>query len=196
MTSIRRGSELKIGVGIPCLEADRELLKSSLGSVLNLVSSHEVVYYVDFNDGSEGLETVVARVFDTLFSRGCDVVLKISADHLVFPDILDYIDDQSVTTYAFIKKELSVVLSVVKFLLSPVMWTGVYSLPRPVWEAIKRMGEFNGHDGSVKNSVEKLGIPIKRIRRPKYLLLRPSKDRGFIFPISTVKKITRLASRW
>ena len=56
--------------------------------------------------------------------------------------------------------------------------------------------EWGGEDGAIINCAKEIDYPIKRVRKPLYTLLNPTKDKSFFYNdnIPTWKRIIRLVS--
>lgn len=196
------GQKLKIGIGIPCLDADRNYLPTCMKGVKELKKyGYEVINYIDINDGTEGLKVVRKRIFNKLFDEGrCDVVLQCDVDFFLMDDILKYIEKDRMVTFTFMKRKVSTFIELIKFMISPNTWTGCYSIPRAIWKEIEDKDAFDGNDTSVHRYCDLAGIKIKRIRLPKYWVLRPSQkyseQRDFIKSLPFLKRITKMFSWW
>ena len=196
------GKKLKIGIGIPCLESDRDYLPTCMKGVNELKNyGHDVINYIDINDGKEGLKVVRKRIFNKLFDeRSCDVVLQCDVDFFLMDEILRYIEKDRLVTFTFMKRKVSTFIELIKFLISPNTWTGCYSIPRDIWKDIENKDAFDGNDTSVHRYCDSSRIKIKRVRLPKYWVLRPSQkyseERDFIKSLPFIKRITKMFSWW
>ena len=187
---------MKIAIVIPSLYSDEKYLRVCEAAIKKLDPPADEVLILR-NDGSKGLKEIRSGLFDDAFNkRGCDIALQCSSDFQLFPDILKHISDKEITTFSFVNRRLSMPIQLMKFLLSPGMWTGCYSIPRIFWEGlgnISAKGVFDGNDTSIKKWAGLYGFPIKRVRSPKYRLLRPSeKMLEFIQEKPLHKKIIKL----
>ena len=129
------------------------------------------------NDGEMSLAYYRTFLFDMLFMNGCDIVLQCSVDHYIHSRILDYVAEDKVTTFAYLKLKPSYFIDFIRFKLSPDMWTGCYSITKEFWGYFKgtSMHEvWDGEDYAIVAFAEEIGYPIKRIRKPLYTLLNPS----------------------
>lgn len=189
---------MKIAVVIPSLASDDDYLRACIDSVDELdPSPGEVLVYR--NDGSQGLGHVRSKLFDEAFNElGCDVVLQCSSDFQLFPDILNYVSGEKITTFAYFSRKLSMPIQLFKFLISPGMWTGCYSITREFWDLFRRTPWFHGWDGQdngIVGCASEYGYPVKRVRVPKYALLRPSERMiEFTRGLPLVKKILKLGA--
>ncbi len=187
-----------VGVGTPCLYRDRYILRNLTKSVFNLKKyDNQVIQFVHFNDGTEGLRKAREKVFDSLFGWDCEVVIQASADFYLFPNILTFIEKDRVVSFTFLKRRISTFIEVIKFLIAPNPWTGCYSIPRKIWVDLKKSEMFDGTDTSVNEFCKRNKIVIKRIRLPKYYVLRYS-DRMIEFAKSLPfhKRIMKLLGAW
>jgi len=90
-------------------------------------------------------------------------------------------------------RKISLPLQLLKFLVSPNMWTGCYCIPRNAWEQAQYV--FDGTDTSIKNWADAWNFPIKRVRSPKYYVLRPSEVMvEFVRDLPLHKKILKLGA--
>ena len=169
---------MKIGIATPIHDNDIKYMHHNKYSVKNL-KPKAFIHLRYLNDGSKGLKHYRTFLFDHLFFVGCDIVLQCSVDHYLNNDILKYVEENKITTFAYVKYRLSYVVDFLRFKLSPSMWTGCYSITKDFWELIKKDGSFDGSDYSIMKFAEKINYPIKRIRRPSYILLNPSKSDPF-----------------
>jgi len=169
---------MKIGIATPMHFNDVKYLAYCLNSIDVLKPrAYAASHYP--NNGNKGLKYYKTFLFDHLFNVGCDVVLQCSVDHYLKSDILKYVDKYKITTFAYLKYKLSYVFDFIRFKVSPSMWTGCYSITKDFWELIKKDGSFDGSDYSIMKFAEKINYPIKRFRRPSYILLNPSKSDPF-----------------
>jgi hypothetical protein len=184
---------MKIAIVIPSLESDIGYLKNCWKAIEDLdPEPDEVLTYQ--NDGSEGLKYIRSYLFDKAFNYlDCDLALQCSSDFQLWSDILDHVDEKAITTFAFMTRKKSLPLQLLKFLVSPNMWTGCYCIPRNAWEKAKDV--FDGNDTSIKNWAERAHFPIKRVRSPKYYVLRPSEIMiEFVRDLPLHKKILKLGA--
>lgn len=169
---------MKIGIATPIHKKDSRYIEYNKRSVQDL-EPKAYVHIVYYNDGSKGLKYYRTWLFDYLFSLGCSIVLNCSVDHYLCKNILNYVDKKEITTFAYVKYRISFIIDFIRFKLSPNMWTGCYSIPLDFWELLKKDGSFDGNDYSVIKFAEKINYPVKRIRKPLYILLNPSKSDPF-----------------
>lgn len=184
---------MKIAIVIPSLESDQVYLEACLKAIEKLNPEPDIILpYV--NDGTQGLKKIRTALFDWVFEENeCDLALQCSSDFQLFPDILDHVDENAITTFSFLSRKISLPLQMLKFLISPNMWTGCYCLPRNAWEILKTY--FDGSDTSIKNHAEFWRMPIKRVRSPKYRLMRPSEKMvEFVRDLPLHKKILKLGA--
>jgi len=194
---------LIIGIGTPCLFEDVIILDNLHRSIANILVRREegrtVIHKVYMNDGSEGLKKVREDMFNDLFyNLNCDVVLQASADFYLFPDILEHIDPLNVTAFTFMTRRITTIIEFMKFRVAPNAWSGCYSISRNVWQALDKEGSFNGSDDSVNSFCKRKRIKIKRVRTPKYYVLRYSKNmiRDAMRQDTFKKKFLKLLGAW
>ena len=156
---------LKVGVAIPCLVKDLALLNYSLNSV-NLLRPRPYHVAVDINDGGS-LREIRGKLFDFLFSKGCDVVLSCDVDFWLFPNILNYVKRDVVVSFAQLERNLADLPQAFVRLFWKRCWSGCYSIPKNVWLEIR--GCWDGTDTNVK---ELVGC-YRFERRFSYFALRP-----------------------
>ena len=154
---------MKIGVGVPCHVNDEDLLDRCMTGIRQLDPAPHAIY-VHKNRGEGGLKGVRNAMFTELFHE-CDVVLNCDVDFYLFPDILKHVRGDFVTSFAFLTRSLSDVPQSVARLLG-FGWTGCYSIPKPVFEAIR--STWDGTDTSVKN----LALRYRFVKTPKYYVVR------------------------
>jgi len=169
---------MKIGIATPIHESDIEYMTYNKRSIRDL-EPKSYLYISFLNNGSKGLKYYRTWLFDQLFSQGCDIVLQCSVDYYLFKDILSFIEENKVTTFAYLKHKFSFIIDWLRFKLSPNMWTGCYAITKEFWDAIKKDGSFDGNDYSIMKFAEKINYPIKRVRRPSYILMNPTKSDPF-----------------
>lgn len=172
---------MKIGIATPIHENDVKYIMYNRISIYSL-RPKAYLHLTYFNDGSKGLKHYRTFLFDQLFNNGCDIVLQCSVDHYLLKDILKYVDENKVTTFAYRKYKLSYIIDWLRFKVSPSMWTGCYSITKKYWEYFKESMYYkywDGGDYSIMCFAEEIGYPIKRVRRPSYILLNPSKSEPF-----------------
>lgn len=186
---------MKIGIATPIHEKDYKYTALNKLSVQEL-NPKAYIHLAYPNDGKRGLKYYRTYLFNHLFDIGCDIVLNCSVDHFLFKDILTFIEEDKVTTFAYFKKRISFLLDFIRFKLSPNMWTGVYAFNKEFWELLKKDESFDGNDSSVMRFAQKINYPVNRIRRPSYMLMNPSKGKMFLEDekIPSWKKIIRLIS--
>jgi hypothetical protein len=190
---------LNIGIGTPCLYSDRYIVVNLTKSIFDLErDGKEVKHFVHFNDGTKGLKDVREYVFNTLFYKeNCDIVIQASADFYLFPNILNFVEKDKVVAFTFMKRRISTFIEIIKFIFAPNVWSGCYSMPKKVWDLLNDSGLFDGTDTSVKNFCILNRIEIKRVRLPKYYILRYSErmiDYAINLPFH--KKIVKLFGAW
>lgn len=167
---------MNIGVGAPCHTDDRKFIQTFNQCLAGLKPEPDISY-IHVNDGSEGLGAARTRVFDYLFDQGCDVVLNASIDHYLFPDILRHIRKDRITGFGYLACKPSTVISVVKRMFAPHAWTGVYAVPRKIWMGFKASDhayKWDGEGDSIQWYTLENNLAIKRVKVPKYWLLRYS----------------------
>ena len=189
---------MKIAIVIPSLDSDYVYLDSCLKAIGKLNPQPDIVLpYV--NDGTQGLKKIRTDLFDWVFEdMDFDLALQCSSDFQLFPDILDHVDENAITTFAFLSRKISLPLQMLKFRISPNMWTGCYCIPRNAWEIFKRTPWFHnwsGQDFAIAGFAEEMRFPIKRVRSPKYRLMRPSEKMvEFVRDLPLHKKILKLGA--
>ena len=169
---------MKIGIATPIYHNDIKYIMYNKKSVLDL-NPKAFLHYHCVNKGEKGLKFYRTFLFDHLFNSGCDIVLQCSVDHYLNNDILKYVDENKITTFAYLKYRLSFIIDFIRFKISPSMWTGCYSITKDFWELIKKDDYFDGSDYSIMKFADKINYPIKRVRKPSYILLNPSKSDPF-----------------
>jgi len=172
---------MKIGIATPIHTRDVNYMMYNKKSVLELKPKAflQVSY---LNNGIKGLKFYRTFLFDHLFNSGCDIVLQCSVDHFLHKDILKYVEKNKITTFAYLKYRLSFIIDFIRFKISPSMWTGCYSITKEFWDYFKSSKYYqywDGGDYDIALFAEEIGYPIKRIRKPKYTLLNPSKSDPF-----------------
>lgn len=170
-----------IGIATPMHVDDRIYLPIINKAFENLDPKPSWVM-IHHNKGEKSLGYYRTYLFDELFINGCDVVLQCSADHKLHKNILSYIEDGKITTFAYCKMRATYIIDFMRFLISPSMWTGCYSITLDFWELFKKDAHFDSWDGgdyAIVLFAEEIAYPIKRIRTPKYTLLNPSKGNPF-----------------
>lgn len=181
---------MKVAVVIPSLIKDEAYLRVCEDAVMSLrPEADEVITFR--NDGESGLGFVRGRLFEHAFDMGCDVALQVSSDFYVHPDILKYVARDAVTTFTFFVKKLSMPILALKFLFSPNVWSGCYSIPKEYWEAfrVSPWGHcWDGQDRSIVGFAKEQGYKIKRVRVPKYTLMRPTEKMNELIAGLPVKK--------
>ena len=184
---------MRVAIVIPSLFSDDVFLSACLYSLYDLKPKAELVLTYR-NDGSQGLKKIRTSLFDWAFEDcDCDLALQCSSDFQLFPDILDHVDEKAITTFSFLSRKISLPFQMLKFLISPDMWTGCYCISRDAWEQAKEV--FDGSDTSIKNWADAMGFPIKRVRSPKYRLMRPSEKMvEFVRDLPLHKKILKLGA--
>ena len=176
-----RNNKLKIGIATPIHEKDVMYMSYHDRAIKDL-ESKAYISLGWLNDGSKGLKYYRTFLFDHLFDLGCDVVLQCSVDHYIHKDILNYVDENKITTFAYLKYKLSYVIDFIRFKLSPDMWTGCYSITKEYWDYFKESmyyRHWKGGDYAIVCFADEIGYPIKRVRTPKYTLMNPSKADPF-----------------
>lgn len=169
---------MNIGIATPLHWKDIMYVAYNKRAVFNLEpESHVQMYYL--NNGEKGLKYYRTSLFNSLFHIGCDIVLQCSIDFYLLKDILSYVNEKRITTFAYLKYKPSYVIDFIRFKVSPSMWTGCYTITRDFWELLKKDGSFDGNDYSVMKFAKKINYPIKRVRTPSYILLNPSKADPF-----------------
>ena len=168
---------MKVAVVIPSLFRDEAYLRQCEEAVSALdPKADEVITFR--NDGKAGLGFVRSRLFKQAFDDlGCDVALQVSSDFLVHPNILKYVSRDEVTTFTFFARKISMPILMLKFLVSPNVWTGCYSISKEFWRLFKISPWFHSWDGqdrSIIGFAKEQGLKVKRVRVPKYALMRPT----------------------
>ena len=189
---------MRVAIVIPSLYSDDVFLNACLYAIYDLKPKADLVLTYR-NDGTQGLNKIRTSLFDWAFEdHDCDLALQCSSDFQLFPDILDHVDENAITTFAFLSEKRSMPLQMLKFLISPNMWTGCYCLPRNAWEYFKRTPWFHGWSGqdfAIAGFAEEMRFPIKRVRSPKYRLMRPSEKMvDFVRDLPLHKKILKLGA--
>lgn len=161
----------KIGIGIPCLSVDIPLLeKYCLPSIKKLDPQPDITYIL-LNDGVKGgLKQLRRMIFEKLFrDYGCDLVLVVDSDFILFHDILKYVDRKRVTTFAHcIRYPISGLIMILYGLIITQGWTGCYCLSRDIWNnQIK--DKWLGHDSDIPRLIN---FDYKYVRIPKYMIIR------------------------
>jgi len=187
---------MRIGIGVPCHERDTGILRRCLASIDRLEPAPAVVYVL-VNDGSRGLR-VRKEILDVLFYEwGCDVVLNVSADFAVFRGILSDVDEHRVTSFGFLRRHPADLLHIVKRWVTRKAWSGCYSIPRGVWDCFREV-DWDGSDSRLDWWCEARGLDVKRVRMPRYWVLRFSgrmREAAVGLP-SLRKRLARLATAW
>lgn len=190
---------MKIGIGAPCLEADKPFIKSFNESIAEMTRKPDMTF-IYVNDGTEGLGSCRTKVFDKLFAEGCDVVLNASIDHYLFPDILSGIEDNQITGYGFLTLKPSTFITVLKRAFNPYAWTGVYAVPRKIWMAFKKSPWSHNWDGegdSIQWFALEHNLKIVRVKKPKYWILRYSLTmKEHAASLSGKKAVFKLMDAW
>ncbi len=163
--------DLKIGIAIPCHVDDNDWLATCLQSVQNL-NPEPYTYMVNLNNGEGGLKTIRTNLFDNLFEKGCDVVLSCDVDFFLFPDILKYIRSDKAVSFCWLQGRPIDALQVILRRLTRKPWAGCYSLPKHIWETVKKSNTWDGSDGSVSRIVGDYDF----IHSPKLYLMRRSDE--------------------
>ena len=189
---------MRVAIVIPSLFSDDCFLNVCLLSIYDLKPKAELVLTYR-NDGTQGLRKIRTELFNRAFETyDCDLALQCSSDFQLFPDILDHVDEKAITTFAFLNRKLSMPLQMLKFRISPDMWTGCYCISRDAWNGLGNISakySFDGSDTSIKVWADKVGFPIKRVRSPKYRLMRPSEKMvDFVRDLPLHKKILKLGA--
>ena len=189
---------MRIAIIIPSLESDQKYLNACLKAIEKLDPGPDIVLPF-VNDGTQGLKKIRTALFDWVFEENdCDLALQCSSDFQLFPDILDHVDENAITTFSFLSRKISLPLQMLKFLISPNMWTGCYCIPRNAWNGLGNISakySFDGNDTSIKAWADAWGFPIKRVRSPKYRLMRPSEKMvEFVRDLPLHKKILKLGA--
>jgi len=146
---------LKIGVAIPCHVDDLRYLPNCLSGVSQL-NLKPYAFLVDVNNGDSSLREIRGRLFDALFSAGCDVVLQCSVDFYLLPNMLNYVDANKVATFPFLARRLSD-FTMLFFWLMGRGWSGCYSIPKSVWFNQVRE-KWSGFDNSVLKIVGRKNV--------------------------------------
>lgn len=189
---------MRVAVVIPSLFKDERYLWVCEKAVSGLdPEADEVITFR--NDGSFGLGYVRSRLFKHAFDDlDCDVALQVSSDFRVYPDILKYVSLDKVTTFTFFARKISMPILALKFLVSPNVWTGCYSIPKEFWRSFKLSPWFHswdGQDGSIIGFANEQGLKVKRVRVPKYSLMRPTTQMPeLIRDLPLKKKILKMIS--
>ncbi len=173
---------MKIGIITPCHFEDIYRYFPLTQYSINNLEPKCFVHKIYPNDGKYDLGYYRKKLFEQSFNMGCELVLQCSADFYLHKDILKYVEKNKITTFAYIKHRLSYLIDFVRFKISPDMWTGCYCLPKEFWnyfKGTKYYDYWDGGDYSILCFADEIGYPIKRIRKPKYTLLNPSKDDPF-----------------
>ena len=157
---------MKVGIVIPCHVEDMGLLAYCLNSVKQL-SPKPYRVFVDIND-ADSLKEVRVGLFDRLFSVGCDVVVSCDADFYLHRHVLKHVSGRRVTSFAQFEGNLGDLQQAFVRLFWRRCWSGLYSIPAPLWSRIKEL--WDGSDGSVHAIV---GDDYKFVRRFCYTPLRP-----------------------
>ena len=188
---------MKIAVVIPSLHRDEAYLRVCERAVLSLCPKADEVITLR-NDGEDGLGYVRSSLFENAFNLGCDVALQVSSDFWVYPDILKYVSPDAVTTFTFFARKLSMPILALKFLISPNVWTGCYSIPKEFWRCFKESQwwwGWDGQDSSIIGFANEQGFKVKRVRVPKYALMRPTTQMPeLVRDLPLKKKILKMVS--
>ena len=188
---------MRVAVVIPSLNRDEAYLRICEKAVMALDPKADEVITLR-NDGEDGLGFVRSELFDHAFALDCDVALQVSSDFLVKPDILKHISPDEVTTFTFFARKISMPILMLKFLVSPNVWTGCYSIPKKFWRLFKLSPWFQGWDGqdrSIMGFANEQGLKVKRVRFPKYALMRPTTQMPeLIRELPLKKKILKMVS--
>lgn len=189
---------MKVAVVIPSLFKDEAYLRQCEKAVSSLdPKADEVITFR--NDGEAGLGFVRSRLFKLAFDNlDCDVALQVSSDFLVHPHILKYVSPDAVTTFTFFARKISMPILMLKFLVSPNVWTGCYSITKEFWRLFKISPWFHSWDGqdrSIIGFAREQGFRVKRVRVPKYALMRPTTQmKELIRDLPLKKKILKMIS--
>jgi len=188
---------MRVAVVIPSLNRDEAYLRICEKAVMGLDPKADEVITLR-NDGEDGLGYVRSELFNHAFVLGCDVALQVSSDFLVHPSILKHISPEAVTTFTFFARKISMPILMLKFLISPNVWTGCYSITREFWQRFKISPWFqswDGQDSSIIGFAKEQGFKVKRVRTPKYRLLRPTiQMKELIRDLPMKKKILKMIS--
>ncbi len=188
---------MRVAVVIPSLERDEAYLRVCKEAVMSLDPKADEVITLR-NDGKDGLGYVRSFLFNHAFGIGCDVALQVSSDFLVHPGILNYVSPDAVTTFTFFARKISMPILMLKFLVSPNVWTGCYSIPKEFWRLFKISPWFHswdGQDSSIIGFANEQGFKVKRVRVPKYALMRPTTQmKELVRELPLKKKILKMVS--
>ena len=156
----------KIGIAIPCHVDDLSRLKTCQQSIARLQPKPYKVA-VCVNNGEHSLWDFRVALFEQLFAEGCDVVVSCDADFYLMPHVLRYVSVENAVSFQVLSKRFSDVVTALIGLLYPRSWTGLYSLPKDVWDGVK--DRFDGTDGSVHKA---LNGDYRFVKKPSYYSLR------------------------
>lgn len=161
---------MKVGIGIPCRKSDIPVVERyALASISRLDPAPYKVYIYVNEAGYDGLGRVRAHIFDTLFERGCDVVLQCSTDYILFRDILAHVSIDQSTGFGYIfSTPFATLIAVTRRLLARNPWTGCYALIKSDWDTIKASEIWDGHDWSVQKNITSLNV----VKWPKFMARR------------------------
>lgn len=144
---------LKIGIAIPCHKRDEKYLPYCLQSVYNL-NPKSYKLDVKINEGLPSMQQILTDLYDGLFKKGCDVILRTDVDFLLFPHILKGVDANRVTTFLPLNRKLYDIIFYLHKLSPLKTWSGCYSIPKDLWtNKIKQ--RFDGTETSVRKSAGK-----------------------------------------
>jgi len=168
MWKVGKQDKVKIGVAIPCHLEDLSFLRKCLFGI-NQLNPKPYRIEIDVNKGERTLREIRERLFDKLFSEGCDVVLQCSSDFYLFPKILRYVQRERIVTFPCLTYRISDLPMMILTLLGR-GWTGCYSLPKQDWFN-KIKDKWDGTDRSIRNLIKKREYIC--IKKPCYRAMRP-----------------------
>ena len=169
---------MRIGIGVPCLTKDMELLfRYCLPSIRRLEPPPDVVLTYINNGHKDGLKGIKTLIYDHLFNcHDVDVILCVDSDMLLFKDILKYIKkDVIVDFHHIVKTPIATMYKIFIRAITNKPLCGCLSIPRKLWfEKIRDNESFNGIDSSIIRSVNSINDFEPKKFPPKFMLMRRS----------------------
>lgn len=158
----------KIMVGVPCAVSDVHLASGCMKGVYGLDPPAFDSWLFVNKIADKRLRYDI--LLSSLFAKGADVVLVCDVDFRLFPDILNHVAVDRVTSFAQLENKLISDWSqtTVRFLLRK-PWSGCYAIPKAIYFDLIR-GHWNGTDGDIK----RLCGSYKFVKTPKYYAIRPT----------------------
>jgi len=170
-----KGSEpqrnFKIGIAIPCYEADGIFLETCLNAIRNL-NPQPYITVVDVN-WDELFNQARKDLSEYLFcEEKCDVVLHGLVDCYLLPKMLNHVKRNRIVSFASLSlKRYDLTFALYHLLFRNMGWEGIYSLPIETWEQFK--DEFEDYDSGIWRTVGRFQYDF--CRRYSYYSLRSYK---------------------